>query len=76
MIPMTFIANKNYESLKITQSNIFQKLFKKQEKKFWHFTVSQINNLIIKTNQMWGHIYNIIKINDFAFNIDNKKLKF
>ena len=69
-IPMTFIANKNYESLKIIQTNIFEKIFKKQEKKYWNFTENQIDNLITKTNKMWGRMFNITKINEFSFIID------
>jgi hypothetical protein len=70
MIPMTFIANKNYESLKDTQINIFEKVFKKTREIYWKFTDNQIDNLIIKCNKIWKNMFNITKINEFAFIID------
>lgn len=72
MLPMTFVTNKNYESFRVIDINIFEKIFKKQEKIYWKFTENQIDNLIIKCNQMWGHMFNITKIKDFSFVIDYK----
>ena len=70
MFPMTFISNKDYESLKIAETNFFSRILNKK-KKYWKFTENQLDNLIIKLNKFWP-IFNITKINNFSFIIDNK----
>lgn len=71
MLPMTFVTNKSYESFRVIDTNIFSKIFKKQEKIYWKFTENQIDNLIIKCNQMWD-ICLILQKKDFSFVIDYK----